>query len=347
MVGRTLAVGVIGLGRMGGRHARNLAHRIGAAEVVAVADADRALADAVGAECGGAAVFGDALALIHDAAVDAVVIASPDATHPDLAVACIEAGLPVLCEKPLGVGLDGSKRILEAEVAAGRRLVQVGLMRVYDPRHAALKQAVDDGAVGRPLLFSGIHKNRRVGRIRSAVDVLVNSGVHDVHSARWLMSDEVASAYASRVIDMPDRPESARLVLLHLAFRKGGLATIEIDVDSGYGYEIAADIAGERGTLRMPPLAGPILRRDDAAIRAVEFDALERFEAAYMLEAEAWVQAALKGTATGPSVWDGYVAMQVAEAAARSIDSGKAEAVPEEPRPEIHVPAPHRRTCAA
>ena len=107
MVGRTLAVGVIGLGRMGGRHARNLAHRIGAAEVVAVADADRALADAVGAECGGAAVFGDALALIHDAAVDAVVIASPDATHPDLAVACIEAGLPVLCEKPLGVGLDG------------------------------------------------------------------------------------------------------------------------------------------------------------------------------------------------------------------------------------------------
>ena len=333
----TLGVGVIGLGRMGGRHVHNLTHRVAAAEVVGILDRDAALADAVAAKCG-AAVFADAFALVNDDAVDAVVIASPDLTHPDLAIACIEAGKSVLCEKPLGVDLDGAKRVLRAEVASGRRLVQVGLMRIYDPQHAALKQAIDDGAVGRPLLFRGIHKNARVGRIRTAVDVIVNSAVHDIHSARWLMADEVAVAYADHIIDVPERPETARVVLLQLTFRGGGLATIEVDADSGYGYEVAVDVSGERGTLRTPSLTSPILRRDDIASRAVEYDALVRFETAYIIEAEAWVRAALDGTATGATVWDGYVAMQVAYAAARSLESSKAEALPEEPRPDIYDP---------
>lgn len=216
MSDRKLGVGVIGVGRMGGRHARNLAHRVAAAEVVAIADHDSVLADVVATECGGAAVFTDALALINDDAIDAVVIASPDSTHSDLAVACIEAGKPMLCEKPLGVNLDDAKRILRAEVACGRRLVQVGLMRLYDPQHMALKQAIDDGAVGRPLLCRGVHKNRRAPRVRTAVDVIVNSAVHDIHSARWLMADDVTMAYADHIIDLPEQPGSARLVLLQL-----------------------------------------------------------------------------------------------------------------------------------
>ncbi len=109
-----LGVGIIGTGGMGGRHARNLAHRVSAAEVVAIMDLDQARAAAVAAECGGAAVFTDAPALINDDAVDAVVIASPDPTHADLAVDCIEAGKPTLCEKPLGVDLDDAQRVLRA-----------------------------------------------------------------------------------------------------------------------------------------------------------------------------------------------------------------------------------------
>ena len=239
-----LNVGVIGLGRMGGCHVRNLAHHVGASEVVAIMDPDKELAKVFAKECA-AAIFTDALELINDETVDAVVIASPDPTHPDLAIACIEAGKPVLCEKPLGIDIAGANRVLEAEVASGRRLVQVGLMRIYDPQHTALKQALDDGVASRPLLFRGIHKNARVGnRVRTAVDVIVNSAVHDIHSARWFLKDDVSVVYANHIIDVPERPETARFVLLQMKFRGGGLATIEVDADS-YGYEVNVDISGK------------------------------------------------------------------------------------------------------
>ena len=331
-----LAVGIIGSGGMGGRHARNLAHRVGAAEVVAVMDQDPVRADAVAAACGGARVVTDAALLIADPAVEAVVIASPDPTHADLAIACIEAGKPVLCEKPLGVGLEDSRRVLDAEVAGGRRLVQVGLMRMYDPQHMALERAIAAGEIGRPLLFRGVHKNRRVAWTRSGLDVIVNSAVHDLHSARWLMADEVTLAYARHVVDLPDRPDSARLVLLQLSFAGGGLATIEVDIDSDYGYEVVVEVTGEHGTLRTPSLTSPILCRGGVVARAVEADWLERFETAYQLEAEAWVQAAQEGRATGASAWDGHVAMTIAEAAGRSLASGQAEAIPGEPRPVLY-----------
>lgn len=334
-----LGIGVIGSGGMGGRHARNLARRVVGARVAAIMDVDRERAGAVAAECGGAEVTTDPHALIRDAAVQAVVIASPDPTHADLAVACIEAGKPVLLEKPLGVGLDDAKRVLDAEAAGGRRLVQVALMREFDPRHAALKRAVDEGALGRPLLFRGLHRHWRFAPVRSAVEVIVNSAVHDIHSARWLMGDEVAEVYAAHVPAAPRKPETARLVLLQLKFRGGGLGAIEVDMDSGYGYEVTAEVSGESGRMSTPAFTSPVLRQAGAAARAVEPDWLERFEEAYRIEAEAWVQAAGAGSAAGASVWDGYAAMLVSDAAARSLESGRAEAVRDEPRPALYRPA--------
>ena len=91
MTDGALRVGVIGTGGMGGRHARNLAHRVSGAELVAVMDLDEARATALAGECGGATVFGSGPELIRNAAVDAVLIASPDPTHAGLAVACVEA----------------------------------------------------------------------------------------------------------------------------------------------------------------------------------------------------------------------------------------------------------------
>ncbi len=336
MADGTLRVGVVGTGGMGGRHARNLAHRVSGAELVAVMDVDQARANDLAGECGGAVVFDSGRALISDPRVEAVLIASPDPTHADLAVACIEAGKPVLCEKPLGVDIEDARRVLDAEVAGGRKLVQVGLMRTFDPQHTALKRAIDAGEIGRPLLFRGIHTHWRVEEVRTAVNVIVNSAVHDIHSARWLMGDDVASVYTSHIVDVPEQPESTRLVLLQLTFRCGGLASIEVNLDSNYGYEVIVEVSGEMGTLRTPSLESPILRKGGGATRAVEPDWLERFEVAYRIEAEAWVRAARAGGATGPTVWDGYAAMRVAEAAERSLATGRAEAVPDEPRPALY-----------
>jgi myo-inositol 2-dehydrogenase / D-chiro-inositol 1-dehydrogenase len=126
-------IGVIGAGLMGLTHVRLLTGAVSGADVVAVSDAVPEAAERAAAEAGGATVHADALALIEDERVEAVVIASPAGTHEAFAVACIEAGKPVLCEKPLADSFAAARRVLDAETAAGRRLVQVGSCAASTP----------------------------------------------------------------------------------------------------------------------------------------------------------------------------------------------------------------------
>ena len=118
-------VGVIGAGNMGGDHARTLSRFVSGAEVVLLADPDlqRATAAAGAAGCG---AVDDPIALVNATEVDAVVIASPDATHPALVRACVEAGKPVLCEKPMTLRAGDAAALFE--LATSRELLLMEAM---------------------------------------------------------------------------------------------------------------------------------------------------------------------------------------------------------------------------
>ena len=233
-------------------------------------------------------------------------------------------------------GRHAHNRVVQAEVAAGRRLVQVGLMRVYDPPHVALKKAIANGEIGRPLLFRSIHRNRGRADHNLTEDLIVNAAVHDIHSARWIMADDVATVFVSRVAEDPARAETCRLLLMQLTFRRGGLASILVDANSGYGYEVAVEVSGEHGTAQTTSLSSPTVRRDGRVSRAVEADWLERFRDAYEIEDRAWVQSILDGKATGPTAWDGHAAICVAQAGVRSLATGAAEPLPAPARPALY-----------
>src|SRR3954451_5391442 len=156
-----LSIGVIGAGVMGSEHVRRLAVEVEGADVAAVADADLARADAAAAAAGGRAHV-DPLELIRSDDVDAVLVASSDATHADLVLACLAEGKPVLCEKPLATTAESSLLVAEAEAGAGRRLVQVGFIGRYDPTYVDMKRALDEGRLGDPLLAHCVHRNASV-----------------------------------------------------------------------------------------------------------------------------------------------------------------------------------------
>ena len=124
---------------MGMRHAENLHRHVAVVHVAAAYDLDRSRAEQVAALCG-AAVYDDPLRLIQDDRVEAIIIASPDATHAGFVQECLRGGKPVLCEKPLATSAADAARVIEAECAVGRRLVSVGLMRRFDPYHVAVQQ---------------------------------------------------------------------------------------------------------------------------------------------------------------------------------------------------------------
>src|SRR3712207_5616035 len=165
----SIGVGVIGTGIMGSDHARTLASSTKGAALVAVADADRERAAALAAATRVERVQGDGLAVMYDPAVGAVLIAAPDPTHEELVLACLAVGKPVLCEKPLSPTIEGCLRIIAAETALGRRLVQVGFMRRFDPGYRAMQAALASGRVGAPLMMHCVHRNAGAPQDRKSV----------------------------------------------------------------------------------------------------------------------------------------------------------------------------------
>src|SRR5215207_7886049 len=148
----TLRIGVVGTGVMGQDHIRRLAASVLRVEVVAVSDVNLEQAERVGGSVG-ARAYADGHELIGDDRVQAVLIASPGFTHEEFTLACLAADKPVLCEKPLAPTIDACLRVLEAEAAMPRRLVQVGFMRRYDAGFRAMKEGLDGGQVGQALLL--------------------------------------------------------------------------------------------------------------------------------------------------------------------------------------------------
>ena len=204
-----LRVGVIGTGAMGLAHARTLAESVPAAEVVRVFDMDteraKEVAHGVGAEAADSAE-----ALVAD--VDAFVVASPDFTHADLAVAGIEAGKHVLCEKPLAVTADDARRVVDAEVAAGRRFVQVGFNRRFDPGFVDLKSAITDGSLGHVRVLHGVHRNASNSTSTDDATLVTGSMIHELDTFRWLLDGEiVAIRVESPVVDGFRDPQVATL----------------------------------------------------------------------------------------------------------------------------------------
>lgn len=321
MTGDRVSVGVIGAGMIGSLHAENLARHTIGARVSAVMDTQSERVEAIAAAWG-AQGYSDAAALIADRSVEAVLIASPDSTHAELTIACIEAGKPVLCEKPMASNLAAAEDVLQAELDAGRRLVQLGFMREYDRTHRELSQLVGGGQIGRALRFRGIHLNPRRADI-TIDEAITHSIIHDIHSARWLMGAEIEQVYVQWVRQAPQKPQSARYAIVHLTFAKGAIGTLEWSGDSGYGYEVAVEITGESGAAATVSHLSPVLRQSGAISQAVTPNWPQRFALAYRDEAQAWINAIRSGKPTGPSAWDGYMSLVVADACIKSALSGQ------------------------
>jgi myo-inositol 2-dehydrogenase / D-chiro-inositol 1-dehydrogenase len=332
----TLRVGVVGTGMMGRFHVERLAGGVPNAEVVAVSDVYVEGAKQV-AEQVGARVYSDGHELVNDDRVDAVLIASPGFTHEEFTLACLAADKPVLCEKPLAPTVDACLRVLEAEAAKPRRLIQVGFMRRYDADFRALKAGVDDGLVGRPLLLHCRHRNASVPSGFGSDMMITDSVVHDIDVTRWLLGQEIVATtvFKARPSSLaPDGLDDPQMVLFETA--DGVVVDVESFVTCQYGYDIRYELVGESGTLALGEYPGVQVRAEGRYQGPVPADYRERFGAAYQRELQEWVDGVLEGRVVGPSAWDGYATTAVAEAAVESQTKGGRVAVELAERPALY-----------
>ena len=332
---KELAIGVLGAGgNIGHTHSQNIATYVDGARLAAVYDLNTERAEEV-AKTYGAKVMASAEELIASPEIDAVVIASWDGTHADLAVKCIEAGKPVFCEKPLATTLEDAKKVVEAEKASGKRLLQIGFMRRFDDSYAEAKRRIDAGDIGKVVLVRSYTQDPRT-TIEGTLKFAPHSGgqyldmcVHDLDLIRWFTGAEVKRVWAIGGVfefDLYRELNDADNCCATVQLDNGAMGFMFTNRTHGAGCNVETEIIGTHGTLRIANVgAKNLLQIVDGSGAREEYypDFLSRWHQAYINEIQEFVSCINEGRKPGVTVYDGTKVSQAAYRCKESFETGE------------------------
>jgi myo-inositol 2-dehydrogenase/D-chiro-inositol 1-dehydrogenase len=333
----TIRIAVIGAGLMGADHAKIVANELPGASLQVICDMDQARARGVADAYGAADVATDPEAVINRADVDAVIVASPDFTHAPLSKACIAAGKRVLCEKPLSQSVTECVEVMDAEIAAGEKFVQLGFMRRYDQAYVEMKAALDNGTLGRALMMHNFHRNVETPASDFTGGMAItNSAPHEFDVIRYVLNTE----FSSIAVWQPKRSDAVVApVVMVLETADGQIVNIEVNNNAAYGYDVRAELIGENGAIAMNNVA--YTRTDLKLSNSTRYDAdwRTRYAEAYRRQNSAFLDFVRTGVfpEIGSNCWDGYCAAVVANTGARALAEGIKLPVTMMAKPEFYA----------
>lgn len=305
----TVHIGVIGAGMIGTDHIRRIQKVLTGAQVVALSDYVPENAERARTELAPEATLCDSGEdLIASNKVDAVLVCSSGFTHEAYVLAAIAASKPCFCEKPLATTAEGARRIVDAELAHKKRLVQVGFMRRYDAGYRMLKKMVDT-EIGQPLMIHAAHRNPSCPETYVTPMAIHDTLIHEIDVFRWLLNDDYISAqviFPRRSTYAHEQVRDPQLVLLETS--KGIRIDVEVFVNCQYGYDIQCQVVGEKGLANLPEPMSIAMRKDAKLQQNIMTDWKGRFVESFDAELQDFINTAAKGAVSGPSAWDGYLA---------------------------------------
>ena len=318
-----LRVGLLGAGRIGNVHAKAISTHP-QSKLIAVADVVKESASKLAAQYGVEARSNEAI--IGDAAIDAILIATSTNTHSDLIEAATRAGKAVLCEKPVDLSLARAQACRAAAAATGRP-VMIGFNRRFDPNFAALKAAVDRGEIGKSELLSITSFDPApppVAYVQGSGGLFRDMMIHDFDMACWMMGSapQTVTAIGTSIVD-PEIGKAGDVdtAVVTLRFADGRIAVIKNSRRAAYGYDQRIELLGAEGLLSAGNvLENTVSKATKAGVVSAkpEYFFLERYMRSYAAEWAAFVEAVNTGSAVPVSLDDGVNALAIAEAAALS-----------------------------
>lgn len=336
---KSLRVGVVGAGAMGADHIDRINNRTSDAYISAIVEPDAGRAAKAAENAPGAQTFAKIEDAIAADAVDAVLIAVPGQFHEPVLIPALEAGLPILCEKPLTPDSESSLRIVELEQKLDKPHIQVGFMRRFDPEYNELRKLVAAKDAGELLMLHAVHRNPTVGENYHQSMLITDSVVHEFDVIPWLAE--------SRVVNVEVRyPKTSSLahsglkepIIVLMELENGVLVDVEMNVNVQFGYQVTTEAVFEQGLARIGQPAG--IQRWSAGQFSVKDheDFTTRFATAYDRQIQSWVNAAHDGTlVAGPNAWDGYLVALSCEAGVKALEEGGIIPVEAEPRPDFYA----------
>jgi myo-inositol 2-dehydrogenase/D-chiro-inositol 1-dehydrogenase len=317
-----------GAGRIGAIHAANLAAS-GQARLRYIVDVNTAAAQVL-ADRHGARVTNVGTAL-GDPEVDAVIIASSTDTHADLAIAAARAGKAIFCEKPVDLSLKRVDACLAAVRKAGVPML-VGFNRRFDPSFAEIRRRLQAGAIGaveQVVITSRDPGPPPLAYIKVSGGQFRDMTIHDFDMARWLLGEEPTEvfAYGSCLVDPAiGKAGDTDSVMIVMKTKSGKLAHINNSRRAAYGYDQRIEVHGSKGRLIAGNRTATTVEQADAADVSADKPLhffLERYADAYRLELAAFLDALANGKPMPVGAADGRQALVLAEAAAKSLRTGR------------------------
>jgi len=238
--------------------------------------------------------------------IDAALVATPGQFHEEVLLPIITAGLPVLCEKPMTPDVPSALRVVEAEVAGGKKIIQVGFMRRFDEGYIELQKQISSSALGELLALHCAHRNPSVPDWYGNEMLIADSVSHEIDIVRFLTGSPIVSAEVKQLKRnklAPERLNEPILVLLET--ESGVIATVEMNVSVQFGYQVITEAVFQKGVSEIGRSNGMTTR----------------FARAYDDEIQSWINAAKIGQLGGPNAWDGYLSVAVVEAGLKSLKS--------------------------
>lgn len=336
MITSKIRVAIVGLGRLGRRHAENLMRRVPHADLVAacspLSDELAWAQQALGVDH----LYTDYLDLLAHPGLEAVFLVTPTSLHSGQVVAGLQAGKHVFCEKPLSLDL-AECRWVEDEAAKHPRLkVMVGFVRRFDPSYRDAYRKIQAGDIGLPFLVRSQTADQNdpagffVKFAPTSGGIFLDCSVHDIDLARWLLGNPKARrVFASGTVAVHHGLRELGDVDNGVAtceFADGKLACFYASRTMAHGHETMTEIVGTEGrlTIGQNPRANRVEISDVHGVRTESTPTFyERFEDAFLLEAQEFVDTIREDRPTVLALRDATEATRLGIALRQSLQSGQ------------------------
>lgn len=329
---KTVRIGLLGAGRIGKLHGANLAHAVADAELYAVADpymndATREWAQSMGiAHC-----YDDPERIFSDPTIDAVFICSSTNTHADFIMRAAAAGKHIFCEKPIDTDLKKIAAALDAVEKAGVKL-QVGFVRRFDHNHKRVHDTVASGKLGRPHIVKVTSRDpdhQPMEYIKVSGGIFMDMTIHDFDMVRYLAGSEVTevTAYGAALSGAGyEKYDDVDTAIVMMKFENGALGVIDNSRAAHYGYDQRTEVHCDKGCVQVSNDLNDmsmISTAEGVEVSKPTWFFLERYNNAFIAEAQAFTQAVRSDTNTLVSGRDGLEPVKIALAAAKSLKEGR------------------------
>ncbi len=332
-----MVVGILGAGRIGKLHATNIS-RMPNVELKRIVDpfADEAM-NTWAKSVGIAEVSKNPDDIFSDPEINAVIICSSTDTHADFIIAAAQAGKHVFCEKPIDLNIEKIKTALAEVEKAGVKL-QVGFVRRFDHNHARVQELVATGKVGTPHIIKVTSRDPErppLAYVKVSGGIFMDMMIHDFDMARFLAGSDVEEVYAVGKVLVDESFAECNDVdtaIVTLKFANGAIGVIDNSRETLYGYDQRTEVFGNKGcaiAANDTPSTTILINPDGISGDRPVWFFLERYNDAFIKEVAGFFDCIRNDSEPVVTGFDGLRAVQIAMAAQRSLESGKAVQISE------------------